>query len=56
MSESFLLVGGSSDIALHLAGTLIDEGHHVTLLARDVDRTQSLQAQGSFEERFPFAP
>jgi len=47
MSESFLLVGGSSDIALHLAALLMDEGHHVTLLARDVERTKTLEAQGA---------
>ena len=47
MSESFLLIGGSSDIALHLAAMLMAEGHQVTLLARDIERTQSLEAQGA---------
>ncbi|MBL6733913.1 MAG: SDR family oxidoreductase [Candidatus Poseidonia sp.] len=47
MSKSFLLVGGSSDIALHLAERLMSDGHHVTLLARDVSRTQALADAGA---------
>ena len=47
MSESFLLVGGSSDIAHHLASSLLEGGHQVTLLARDADRVASLVEQGA---------
>ena len=47
MSESFLLVGGSSDIAHHLATLLLKDGHHVTLLARDAERVASLVEQGA---------
>ena len=47
MAESFLLVGGSSDIALHLAGLLLDEGHLVTVLARDTERTVGIAERGA---------
>jgi NAD(P)-dependent dehydrogenase (short-subunit alcohol dehydrogenase family) len=47
MSNSFLLVGGSSDIALRLGERLLEDGHHVTLLARDVTRTQALADAGA---------
>ncbi len=47
MSKSFLLVGGSSDIARHLATLLLDEGHHVTLLARDAERVADLVQRGA---------
>ena len=47
MSKSFLLVGGSSDIARHLATMLLDDGHHVTLLARDGERVADLVEQGA---------
>ncbi len=47
MNKSFLLVGGSSDIAHHLASLLLTNGHHVTLLARDVQRCESLVVQGA---------
>ena len=47
MSKSFLLVGGSSDIARLLARLLLDEGHNITLLARDADRVEELVAQGA---------
>ena len=47
MSKSFLLVGGSSDIARHLASMLLDDGHHVTLLARDGDRVSELVGRGA---------
>ena len=46
MSKSFLLVGGSSDIARHLATMLLDDGHHVTLLARDGERVADLVERG----------
>ena len=47
MGKSFLLVGGSSDIGLRLATMLLDEGHDVTLLARDAERVNHLVAQGA---------
>jgi NAD(P)-dependent dehydrogenase (short-subunit alcohol dehydrogenase family) len=47
MSKSFLLVGGSSDIARHLATMLLADGHSVTLLARDADRVTGLVEQGA---------
>ena len=47
MSKSFLLVGGSSDIARHLATMLLADSHSVTLLARDADRVASLVEQGA---------
>lgn len=48
MSKSFLLVGGSSDIGLQLADMLLNDGHAVTLLARDTERTRTLEARGAF--------
>ena len=47
MSKSYLLIGGSSDIALVTASKLLDEGNHVTLLARDVSRVEGLVARGA---------
>ena len=47
MSKSFLLVGGSSDIAQILAKELLDSNHMVTLLARDVARINHLKEMGA---------
>jgi NAD(P)-dependent dehydrogenase (short-subunit alcohol dehydrogenase family) len=47
MSKSFLLIGGSSDIGLVLGERLLEQGHHVTLFARDVERTSALEAKGA---------
>ena len=47
MVKSFLLVGGSSDIAQHLAQSLLESRHFVTLLARDTSRTQRLGQMGA---------
>ena len=47
MGKSFLLVGGSSDIALRLGHHLLDQGHAVTLLARDAERTTPLIDRGA---------
>lgn len=47
MSASYLIVGASSDIALLLGQRLIDDGHSVTLLARDFARCTSLEQQGA---------
>ena len=46
MPQSYLIVGGSSDIALLLAESLLDDGHAVTLLARDSARCQTLENRG----------
>ena len=47
MTASYLIVGGSSDIALILGQQLIDSGHSITLLARDSSRCDILQNQGA---------
>ena len=47
MAKSFLLIGGSSDIAQILAKELLDSGHLVTLLARDVGRISHLKDMGA---------
>jgi len=47
MSQSFLIIGASSDIALVLGQNLLDIGHNITLLARDADRVQPLVEQGA---------
>ena len=47
MATSYLIVGGSSDIALVLGQKLLDGGASVTLLARDVGRCESLKDQGA---------
>tara|TARA_B100001093_G_scaffold189183_1_gene181738 strand:- start:2094 stop:2849 length:756 start_codon:yes stop_codon:yes gene_type:complete len=47
MAHSYLIVGGSSDIALELGKNLLANGHKLTLLARDVQRTQHLVEQGA---------
>ena len=47
MVKSFLLVGGSSDMGLHLAQRLLDEGHAVTLLARDAERVAEVVGRGA---------
>ncbi|MDA8610282.1 SDR family oxidoreductase [Euryarchaeota archaeon] len=47
MGQSFLIIGASSDIALELGQSLLDKGHTLTLLARDVDRVQPLVDQGA---------
>jgi NAD(P)-dependent dehydrogenase (short-subunit alcohol dehydrogenase family) len=41
---SYLIVGGSSDIALLLCRKLIDDGHRVSVLARDQGRLSDLRA------------
>lgn len=41
---SYLVVGGSSDIALLLCRKLIDDGHKVSVLARDQGRLSELRA------------
>ena len=46
MTGSYLIVGGSSDIALNLINQLCEAGHAVTILARDATRVESLKAMG----------
>lgn len=47
MTTSYLIVGGSSDIALVLGQRLLQLGHSVTLLARDPSRCEHLREQGA---------
>jgi len=47
MPASYLIVGGSSDIAIILAKRLLKAQHNVTVLARDVDRCSEIQALGA---------
>ena len=47
MSQSFLIIGASSDIALELGQNLLELGHKITLLSRDTNRGQSLVEQGA---------
>lgn len=47
MVQSYLVVGGSSDIALELGSKLLEKGHSVTLLARDAERVKDLVSQGA---------
>ena len=47
MPKSYLIVGGSSDIAIVTAKNLLNGGHNVTLLARDISRLEELSAIGA---------
>ena len=47
MPASYLIVGGSSDIALILAKRLLKAQHNVTVLARDIDRCSEIEALGA---------
>ncbi len=44
--SSYLIVGGSSDIAIVTARKLLDQGSAVTCLARDVSRVEELKSLG----------
>lgn len=46
MAKSYLIVGGSSDIAQELIGQLCENGYIVTVLARDTSRVESLKELG----------
>ena len=46
MTGSYLIIGGSSDIALDLINQLCEAGHTVTTLARDASRVEPLKAIG----------
>lgn len=47
MPASYLIVGGSSDIAILLAKRLLKAQHNVTVLARDIDRCSEIQELGA---------
>ena len=47
MSDSYLIVGGSSDIARVVATNFLSSGKHVTLVARDESRVSDLINQGA---------
>ena len=47
MPKSYLIVGGSSDIAIVTAKNLLNGGHNVTLLARDISRLEELSEIGA---------
>ena len=47
MTQSYLIVGASSDIALELGSSLLEKGHTVTLFARDAERVETLVSQGA---------
>ena len=46
MSKSFLIIGGSSDIAMSVTELLLSDGHMVTMLVRDVSRVEELKSNG----------
>ena len=46
MTESYLVVGGSSDIAQLLVSQLLEQGKQVTVLARDNSRVEHLADSG----------
>ena len=46
MSNSYLIIGGSSDIAIQTIHKLLVDGNHVTILARDMSRVSQLAEQG----------
>jgi uncharacterized protein YbjT (DUF2867 family) len=46
MTESYLVVGGSSDIAQILVSELVEQGKQVTILARDSSRVEHLSNSG----------
>ncbi|MBA4694527.1 MAG: SDR family oxidoreductase [Candidatus Poseidoniales archaeon] len=46
MSKSFLIIGGSSDIAMSVTELLLSDGHMVTMLVRDVSRVEELKSKG----------
>ncbi len=46
MAESYLIIGGSSDIAHDLIAQLCESGKQVTTLARDASRVESLKDLG----------
>ena len=47
MNDSYLIVGGSSDIGIIVAKILLENGNHVTLYARDGTRVEELKSLGA---------
>ncbi|MEK9730783.1 MAG: SDR family oxidoreductase [Candidatus Poseidoniales archaeon] len=47
MTQHILIVGGSSDIGLHVAENLLHKGHSVTIFARDESRLEHIKTQGA---------
>ena len=47
MKRSFLIVGGSSDIAIILGKRILDNGDNLTLLVRDSARVSELANLGA---------
>lgn len=47
MTESYLIVGASSDIAMVVAKKLLQEGNSVTLFGRDISRLANLKEKGA---------
>ena len=47
MTESYLIVGASSDIARVIAEKLLQQGKSVTLLGRDISRLAALKQKGA---------
>ena len=45
--QSFLIIGGSSDIALHLGEIILGSGRKLTVLARDMDRLTKIKTLGA---------
>ena len=44
--QSFLIIGGSSDIGLHLGELILGSGRKLTVLARDIDRLTKIKTLG----------
>ena len=45
--QSFLIIGGSSDIGLHLGELILGSGRKLTVLARDIDRLTKIKPLGA---------
>ena len=45
--QSFLIIGGSSDIGLHLGELILGSGRKLTVLARDIDRLTKIETLGA---------
>lgn len=53
MAKQALILGATSDIGLALARKLGDEGHHLTLAGRNLEKLQVLQADVQIRQRVP---
>ena len=45
--QSFLILGGSSDMGLHLGELILRSGRKLTVLARDIDRLAKIETLGA---------